>query len=87
MNLPQMTRLLFLAGARTDFEDINGNTALHLACQMNHLDCVTALLGPLTVYEQKYITFRYQPILDWSTKYLNEYNYNGKMARTNDLII
>ncbi|XKL66591.1 hypothetical protein PGB90_010011 [Kerria lacca] len=64
LNQPEITRLLLLAGAKTGIEDMNGNTALHLACKANYFECVKALLDPLTIYEQKRFVFKFKPTID-----------------------
>lgn len=75
---PRITRLLILAGVRQDVLDMDGNTALHLACLANDVHCVKALLEPVTLYEEKYIKFSYKPVVSRPSDYIDEYNYDGQ---------
>lgn len=76
---PYITRKLLLAGAKTGCEDKNGNTALHLACKMNNLACVEALLNKTLIYRDMVNTvFMYKPKIDLPHMYINEWNYDGE---------
>lgn len=67
-----------MAGVRQDILDMDGNTALHLACLANDVHCVKALLEPVTPYEEKYIKFSYKPVVSRPSDYIDEYNYDGE---------
>lgn len=45
---PHIVRRLVVAGATMDIQDHGGNTPLHIACRSGDLDCVQALLTPIT---------------------------------------
>lgn len=45
---PHIVRRLVLAGATLDIQDHGGNIPLHIACRSGDLDCVQAILTPIT---------------------------------------
>ncbi|XP_059841149.1 NF-kappa-B inhibitor alpha-like [Hypanus sabinus] len=47
VGLPEVTRELVQAGADPESTDYLGNTALHLACEQENLECMNALLDPI----------------------------------------
>lgn len=76
-NQPRITRFLLLAGAKPYIVDGNGNTSLHLACQMNYLKCVDALCDPISNSDRNYYRFKYIPEIVPPQSYINELNYDG----------
>lgn len=48
---PAVVRRLLICGANASVCDANGNTPLHLACQMGDLDSIKELLRPITAPE------------------------------------
>lgn len=48
-----MVRRLVIAGALVHLRDQLGNTPMHFACRFGALDCVRALIEPVTLGEQK----------------------------------
>ncbi|XP_065207812.1 NF-kappa-B inhibitor epsilon-like isoform X2 [Planococcus citri] len=76
-NQPRITRFLLLGGAKPFVVDSNGNTALHLACQMKNLRCVEALCDEIKNSDRNYYRFKYTPIIMPPQDYINETNYDG----------
>lgn len=79
-NQPRITRFLLLAGAKPYIVDVNGNTALHLACEMNHSKCVEALCDQISNSDKNYYRFKYIPETVPPQDYINEVNYDGKFT-------
>lgn len=48
---PGVIRRLLICGADASIRDANGNTPLHLACQMGDLDSIKEILRPITAPE------------------------------------
>ncbi|XP_053696786.1 NF-kappa-B inhibitor cactus isoform X2 [Sabethes cyaneus] len=74
---PRIVRRLVLAGAELGVRDVEGNTALHLACLNSHTDCARELLTPLSPLELQ----QSNPALPASVKIpqdLEQWNHNGK---------
>jgi len=59
-NQDKLLRELVIKGANLLSIDQNGNTALHLACQLNYFNCIIALTKVVTPLECKEITIRKQ---------------------------
>lgn len=78
MDQPSIVRKLVLGGASTYIVDRFGNTALHLACEINSLECIKALLDPINNYEYANNILQYKPKIDFPYAYIDEYNYSGK---------
>ncbi|XP_065202922.1 NF-kappa-B inhibitor alpha-like isoform X2 [Planococcus citri] len=76
-NQPRITRFLLLGGARPFVVDANGNTALHLACQMKNSKCVEALCDEIKNSDKNYYRFKYMPEIVPPQDYINETNYDG----------
>lgn len=74
---PRIVRWLLVAGAKPGVRDIEGNTALHLACLHRRNECAKQLLTPLSLAE-----LQSSPAAQQSpTKLpqdLEQWNYNGK---------
>lgn len=73
-----------MAGATLDVQDHNGNTPLHLACRQGDLDCVQAMLAPITKYEIEDACCSYQIYIqehDLSCL-INMKNYDGKLMNS-----
>lgn len=73
----RIVRWLLVAGAKPGVRDIEGNTALHLACLHRRNECAKQLLTPLSLAE-----LQTSPAVQQSpTKLpqdLEQWNYNGK---------
>lgn len=74
---PKIVRRLVVAGARTGIRDIEGNTALHLACLHRRTDCAKELLTPLNALEYQQSRPVAQPAIKIPQD-LEQWNYNGK---------
>lgn len=73
---PRIVRWLLVAGAKPGVRDIEGNTALHLACLHRRNECAKQLLTPLSLAE-----LQSSPAQQSPTKLpqdLEQWNYNGK---------
>lgn len=73
---PRIVRWLLVAGAKPGVRDIEGNTALHLACLHRRNECAKQLLNPLSLAELQSSPAQQNP-----TKLpqdLEQWNYNGK---------
>uniref|UniRef100_A0A1Q3EXG1 Putative developmental protein cactus n=1 Tax=Culex tarsalis TaxID=7177 RepID=A0A1Q3EXG1_CULTA len=73
---PRIVRWLLVAGAKPGIRDIEGNTALHLACLHRRNECAKQLLTPLSTAE-----LHTSPAQQSPTKLpqdLEQWNYNGK---------
>jgi ankyrin repeat protein len=76
---PPIVRALLVAGASHDSKDRLGNTALHLASERGDIDCVRALLQPVTVAETSSAGLRYSMAgAAPGHSYLEERNYDGE---------
>jgi len=73
----RIARCLVVAGANVDIRDRRGNTALHLACQIGDLECVKALMEPITVAETNTANLRYDAVMQQLPQNLEERNYDG----------
>lgn len=76
----RIARCLVVAGANVDVRDRRGNTALHLACQIGDLECVKALLEPITVAETNTANLQYEAVMQQLPQNLEERNYDGQMC-------
>lgn len=73
----RIARCLLVAGANVDIRDRRGNTALHLACQIGDLECVKALMEPVTVAETNTANLQYDAFMQQVPQNLEERNYDG----------
>jgi len=73
----RIARCLLVAGANVDIRDRRGNTALHLACQIGDLECVKALMEPITVAETNTANLQYDAFMQQLPQNLEERNYDG----------
>jgi hypothetical protein len=73
----RIARCLVVAGANVDVRDRRGNTALHLACQIGDLECVKALMEPITVAETNTANLHYDAVMQQLPQNLEERNYDG----------
>lgn len=73
----RIARCLLVAGANVDVRDRRGNTALHLACQIGDLECVKALMEPITVAETNTANLQYDAFMQEVPQNLEERNYDG----------
>ena len=72
---PNIVRKLLLSGADLLKQNINGNTALHLACKFGNFLCVKALTQMLSKEERFFTNAKnFTPLI---LKNLEETNYNG----------
>lgn len=76
----RIARCLVVAGANVDIRDRRGNTALHLACQIGDLECVIALMEPITVAETNTANLQYDAFMQQLPQNLEERNYDGQMC-------
>lgn len=76
---PHIVRRLVVAGATLDIQDHSGNIPLHIACRSGDLDCVQALLTPITDSEIEDARCSYQIFIqENSLSYLiNMKNFDG----------
>ncbi|PIK62705.1 NF-kappaB inhibitor-like protein [Apostichopus japonicus] len=75
---PRVTRALLMAGASLEAPDRNGNTALHLACLNNFMDCAGALTHRVSVAEYREFLGDKKPLLLPQTpQSLEVKNYEG----------
>lgn len=74
---PKIVRRLIVAGAKPGIRDVEGNTALHLACLHRRNDCASALLTALTVTELQQSSPAAQAVIKIPQD-LEQWNYNGK---------
>ncbi|CAL1269184.1 unnamed protein product [Larinioides sclopetarius] len=74
-----IVRRLVVAGATLDIQDHHGNTPLHIASRRGDLDCVQAMIAPITDSEVKEASCSYPIYLqDYNLSYLiNMKNYDG----------
>ncbi|XP_067010124.2 NF-kappa-B inhibitor cactus isoform X2 [Anabrus simplex] len=77
---PRIVRRLLVAGARVDVRDREGNTALHLACEIGDLECVRSLMEPITVAEAQTASLQYSSYQQQVPQDLEERNYDGQMC-------
>lgn len=75
-----IVRRLVVAGATLDIQDHGGNIPLHIACRSGDLDCVQAILTPITESELEEARCSYQVYIeDHSLSYLiNMKNFDGQ---------
>lgn len=73
----RIARCLVVAGANVDIRDRRGNTALHLACQIGDIECVKALLEPITVAETNTANLQYDAFMQHLSQNLEQRNYDG----------
>lgn len=83
---PRVTRALLMAGASLEAPDRNGNTALHLACLNNFMDCAGALTHRVSVAEYREFLGDKKPLLLPQTpQSLEVKNYEGKLILLHSL--
>jgi ankyrin only family protein len=75
---PRIARRLVAAGARVDMRDRNGNTPLHLACQIGDIGCVQALTMALSAVETQQCQLRYAAFAQTLPQQLDLLNYDGQ---------
>lgn len=76
-----IVRRLVVAGATLDIQDHGGNIPLHIACRSGDLDCVQALLTPITESEIEEATCSYQIVIHESSLscLINMKNFEGNL--------
>lgn len=77
---PRLVRWLLVAGAKPGIRDIEGNTALHLACLHRRNECAKQLLTPLSLAElqSSLAVVVQQQAPNKIPQDLEQWNYNGK---------
>lgn len=77
-----VVRRLIVAGATLDIQDHGGNIPLHIACRSGDLDCVQAILTPITDSELEEASCSYKIyIQDNDLSYLiNTKNFDGNFG-------
>lgn len=80
-----IVRRLVVAGATLDIQDHGGNIPLHIACRSGDLDCVQAILTPITESEIEQAKCSYQVIIQESNLscLINMKNYEGNLNTNN----
>ncbi|RZF44463.1 hypothetical protein LSTR_LSTR002236 [Laodelphax striatellus] len=78
-NQPRIVRRLVCAGASPDILDIHGNTALHLAVELQDCQSAAAILQPIGKTETDAAQLKYAPFrhANNSVSYINRHNYDG----------
>ena len=76
-----IARQLVLAGADINIRAKDGNTALHMACYQNDLECLKALTQPMSdIEQQQYPQFNMLQHYD-----IENVNYEGTLKKTKDV--
>lgn len=75
-----IVRRLVVAGATLDIQNHHGNTPLHIASRRGDLDCVQAMLAPITEFEVEEANCSYQIYLQENdlSYLINMKNYDGQ---------
>ncbi|XP_054264242.1 NF-kappa-B inhibitor cactus-like [Macrosteles quadrilineatus] len=76
---PRLARLLVCAGAAPDVLDCCGNTALHIAVAADDLECVLAIINPVSNQETVSAQLQYRPYHSYIHRDIaNIHNYDGQ---------